>query len=133
MSSFDFYGFFSLYFVTSQARCLLLGLLGEKDSVDVGEDSAGGDGDSAKKLVELLVVFDGKGEVPGDDPGLLVVAGGISSELEDLSGEVLEDGSEVDTSGGGYTVGVSSLLDVPPDTSDGELKVVGAKRQAEGC
>ena len=133
MSSFDFYGFFSLYFVTSQACCLLLGLLGEKDSVDVGEDSAGGDGDSAKKLVELLVVFDGKGEVPGDDPGLLVVASGVSSELKDLSGEVLEDSGEVDTSGGGDTVGVSSVLDVPSDTGDRELKVVGAKRRVERC
>ena len=66
--------------------------------MDVGEDSTGSDGDSAKKLVELLVVLDSKGDVPGDNPGLLVVAGGVSGELEDLSGEVLEDGGEVDTS-----------------------------------
>ena len=30
------------------------------------------------------------------DPGLLVVAGGVTGELENLGGEVLEDGGEVD-------------------------------------
>ena len=63
--------------------------------MDVGEDTAGGDGDSAKELVELLVVLDGEGDVPRDDPGLLVVAGGVSGELEDLSAEVLKDGSKL--------------------------------------
>ena len=75
---------------------LLAGLLGEKDGVDVGEDTTGGDGDSAEELVELLVVLDGKGDVAGDDAGLLVVAGGVAGELEDLGAEVLEDGGEVD-------------------------------------
>ena len=31
--------------------------------MDVGEDSARGDGDSAQKLVELLIVLNGKGNV----------------------------------------------------------------------
>ena len=35
-------------------------LLGEEDGVDVGEDSALGDGDSSQKLVQLLVITDGK-------------------------------------------------------------------------
>ena len=90
--------------------------------MDVGEDSTGSDGDSAKKLVELLVVLDSKGDVPGDNPGLLVVAGGVSGELEDLSGEVLEDGGEVDTSSDSDAGSVSALLEVTADTSDGELK-----------
>ena len=90
--------------------------------MDVGEDTAGGDGDSAKELVELLIILDGKGDVPGDDAGLLVVAGGVSGELEDLSAEVLEDGGEVDTGSDSDTAGVSSLLQVPADTGDGELK-----------
>jgi len=66
--------------------------------VDVGEDSARGDGDSAQKLVELLVVLNGKGNVAGDDPALLVVPGGVTGKLEDLGAQVLEDGGEVDTS-----------------------------------
>ena len=33
----------------------LLGLLGQKNSLDVGEDSALGDGDSSEELVQLFV------------------------------------------------------------------------------
>ena len=35
-----------------------------------------------------------------DDTRLLVVAGGVTGELEDLGGEVLEDGGEVDCRSG---------------------------------
>ena len=38
---------------------LLFGLLGQKHSLDVGEDTTLGDGDSGEKLVEFLVVADG--------------------------------------------------------------------------
>ena len=38
----------------------LLGLLGEEDGLDVGEDAALGDGDPRQKLVQLLVVTDGQ-------------------------------------------------------------------------
>ena len=48
----------------------------------------------------LLVVTDGELEMAGDNTLLLVVACSVSSELEDLSGEVLEDSGEVDCSGG---------------------------------
>jgi len=61
--------------------------------VNVGEDAALGDGDVTEKLVQFLVVPDGKLEMPGDDTGLLVVAGGVASQLEDFGGEVLEDGA----------------------------------------
>lgn len=90
--------------------------------MDVGKDSTGSDGDSAKKLVELLIVLDSKGDVPGDNPGLLVVAGGVSGKLEDLSGEVLEDSGEVDTGSDSDAGSVSSLLEVPSDTGNRELK-----------
>ena len=75
--------------------------------MDVGENTAGGDGDAAEQLVELLVVLDGKGDVAGDNAALLVVTGGVASELEDLSAEVLEDGGEVDTGANTDTAGVS--------------------------
>lgn len=44
----------------------------------------------------LLVVPDGELQVTGHDTLLLVVASRVTSELEDLSCKVLEDGSEVD-------------------------------------
>jgi hypothetical protein len=35
-------------------------------------------------------------QVTRDDAGLLVVTGGVTGQLEDLSGQVLHDGSQVD-------------------------------------
>ena len=43
----------------------LLGLLGEEDGLDVGEDTALGDGHIGKQLVQLLVDTDGQLEVAG--------------------------------------------------------------------
>ena len=90
--------------------------------MDVGEDSTGGDGDAGEKLVELLVVLDREGDVAGADPGLLVVAGSVAGELKDLGAEVLEDTGNVDAGAHADALGVSSLLEVGPHTSDGELK-----------
>ena len=90
--------------------------------MDVGDDTSGGDGGSVEKLVELLVVLDGKEDVSGDNSASLVVLGGVTGELEDLSGEVLKDGSEVDGGSGSDSLGVSSLLEESGDSSDGELE-----------
>ena len=90
--------------------------------MDVGEDTTGGDGDSAEELVELLVVLDGEGDVAGHDAGLLVVAGGVSGELKDLGAEVLEDGGHVDTGSHTNTGSVPALLEVTGETGNRELK-----------
>ena len=105
-----------------EGNLLLFGLLGEKDSLDVGEDTTLGDGDSGEKLVQLLVVTDGELKMSGDDSGLLVVTGGVASQLEDLSGEVLEDGSQVDGGSSTHTFSVVSFAEESVDTTDGELK-----------
>ena len=90
--------------------------------MDVGEDTAGRDGDAAEELVELFVVADGELDVARDDAGLLVVAGGVTGELEDLSGEVLEDGGEVHWGTTTDAGGVAALPQEARDTADGELK-----------
>ena len=64
--------------------------------MDVGQDTTLGDGDVSQKLVQLLIVPDGELKVTGDDTGLLVVTGSVASQLENLSSEILKDGSEVD-------------------------------------
>jgi hypothetical protein len=64
--------------------------------VNVGENTTLGDGDVSEKLVQLLVVADGKLKVTGDDTGLLVVTSGVTSQLEDFGSQVLKNGSEVD-------------------------------------
>jgi hypothetical protein len=52
--------------------------------VDVGHDATAGDGGAAEQLGQLLVVADGELDVARHDTGLLVVPGGVSSELQDL-------------------------------------------------
>ena len=64
--------------------------------VNVGQDTTLGNGDVSEKLVQFLIVADGKLEMTGDDTGLLVVTGGVTGQLEDLSCQVLKDSSEVD-------------------------------------
>ena len=90
--------------------------------MDVGEDTTAGDGDITEKLVQLLIVADSELDVTGDDTLSLVVTGGVTGELEDLSSEVLEDGAEVDGGTGTDTVGVVAVLEHAVDTTDRELE-----------
>lgn len=88
--------------------------------MDVGENTTLGNGDMTQELVQLLIVADGKLEVTGDDTGLLVVTSGVSSQLENLSGEVLKNSSEVNGSTGTDTLGVVALAEKTVDTANGE-------------
>ena len=88
--------------------------------VNVGQNTTLGDGDVTEQLVQLLVVADGELQMTGDDTGLLVVAGGVASQLEDLSSEVLEDGSQVDGSTSTDTLSIVALAEETVDTADGE-------------
>ena len=99
---------------------LLLG--GDEEHVDVGENTTGGDGGAAEKSVEFLVVADGQLDVAGDNSGLLVVLGGVAGEFEDLSGEVLKNGSEVHGGTSTNTLGVAASLQEAGDTANWELK-----------
>ena len=88
--------------------------------VDVGQDTALGDGDMSEKLVQFLVVADGELEMARNDTGLLVVARGVASQFEDFGGEVLKHGGEVDGRAGTDTLGVVALPQQTVDTADGE-------------
>ena len=101
---------------------LLLGFLGQKNCLDVGQDTSLGDGDTGEKFVQLLVITDGQLEVTRDDPGLLVVTGSVASQLENLSSEVLHDGSQVHGGTSSDTASVVSLAEQTMDTSDRELE-----------
>ena len=106
----------------SVKKDLLLALVGEEHGVDVGEDATGGDGDGAEELGELLIVADRQLDVAGHDAGLLVVAGGVAGELENLSGEVLEDRGEVHGGTGTDAGGVLAFLQESADSADRELE-----------
>ena len=99
-----------------------LRLLGQKHSLDVGQDTSLGDGHAGQKLVQLLVVADGQLKVTGDDPGLLVVTGSIACQLQNLSGQVLEHSRQVDGGSGTHTLGVVSLAEQAVDSTHGELE-----------
>lgn len=66
--------------------------------MNVGEDTALGDGYMPQKLVQLLVVADGQLEMTGDDTRLLVVTGGVAGQFEDFSSEVFQHSGEIDGS-----------------------------------
>ena len=105
-----------------RSNLLLLGLLGEEHSLDVRQDTTLGDGHAGQELVQLLVVADGQLQVTGDDTGLLVVTGSVTGQLEDLSSEVLHDGSKVHGGTSTDTFSIVSLAEETVDTTDGELK-----------
>lgn len=88
--------------------------------MDVGQDTTLCDGDVSEQLVQLLIVSDSELEMSGDDTGLLVVTGSVTSQLENLSSEVLEDGGEVDGSTGTDTLSVVALAEQTVDTTNGE-------------
>ena len=121
-----------IYFVALKRACCggwraylslgLLGLLGEKDGLDIGQDTSLGDGDTGQELVQLLIVTDGELKVAGDDPGLLVVTSSVAGQLEDLSGQILHDGGHVDGGAGSDTLGIVTLPQETVDTSHGKLK-----------
>ena len=90
--------------------------------MDVGQDTTLRNGDVTEQLVQLLIVPDGELQVTGNDTGLLVVTGGVASQLENLSSEVLENGGEVDGSTGTDTLSVVALAEQTVDTADGERK-----------
>ncbi len=88
--------------------------------VNVWQDTTLSDRDVAQKLVQFLIVSDGKLEMTRDDPGLLVVTGGISGKFEDFSCKVLKNGGEVDWSASTDTLSVVAFPQQTVNTADWE-------------
>lgn len=120
------------YFITRPAgsvhclsllACSWLGGLGwEEEHVDVGQNTTAGDGGAAQQLGELLVVADSELDVAGHNSALLVVAGSVAGELEDLSSEVLKDGSKVHWGTSTNAFGVSAMLQEAGNSANWERK-----------
>lgn len=104
------------------ARCGLSGLLWQQDGLDVGQDASLGDGHAAEELVQLLVVPHGQLQMAGDDAGLLVVPGGVAGQLQDLGGQILQDGGQVDGGPGTDSLCVVPFTEETVDAADGELQ-----------
>ena len=89
---------------------LLGGLLGQQHRVDVGQDTAGRDGDAAQQLAQLLVVAHSQLNVAGDDAGLLVVAGCVACQLQDLSCQVLQHSGQVHRGTSAHPAGILQCM-----------------------
>ena len=113
-----------LFWVLKSAWCLfrLVALLGQKYSLDVGQHTSLGDGDSGEKFVQFLVITDGQLQMSGDDPGLLVVTGSISRQLQNLSSQILHHGSQVDWGTSSNSLSIVALAEKTVNSSHWELK-----------
>jgi hypothetical protein len=100
--------------------------------VDVGENTALGDGNVTEKLVQFLIVADSELEMARNDTGLLVVAGSVASQLEDFGSQVLKDSGEVHGGTGTDTLSVVALAQETVDTTDRERET-GLGRTAKGA
>ena len=69
---------------------------GDLTLVNVGQDTTLCDCDVSEKLVQFLIVADGELVMTRDNTGLLVIAGSVTSQLEDFGREVFENSCEVD-------------------------------------
>ena len=112
-------------------EAVLLGLLWQQDGVDVWQDTTLGNRDTAQQLVQFLIVSDGELQVTWDDTRLLVVTGGVSSQLENFSSQVFQDGSQVHGGTGTNTLGIASFAELAVDTTDRELQT-GLSRASLG-
>ena len=101
---------------------LLLGLLGEEDGLNVGQNTTLGNGDTAEEFVQFLVVANGQLEVSGNDSALLVVPSGVAGQLKDLGAQVLQNGCLVDCGATADTLGEVALLQKAVDSTNWELK-----------
>ena len=88
--------------------------------MNVRQNTTLGDGNMPQKLVQLLVVSDGKLEMTGNDTSLLVVTGSVTSQLKNFSSEILENSGEVDRSTGTNTLSIVALSQKTVDTTDRE-------------
>jgi len=113
----------------STAATDLLGLLGQKNGLNIRQNTTLGDGDSGQQLVQFLVVADGQLQMTRNDTGLLVVTSSVAGQLENFGSQVLHDGSQVDRGAGTNALGVVAFAEQTVDTTDWKLQT-GAARSA---
>ena len=99
---------------------LLLGW--DECNVDVWENTTGSDSCVSHESGKFLVVSNGKLNVSWDNSASLVVSGGITGELKNLSSEVLKHSSKIDWSSSSNSWCVSSLFKISGNSSYWELK-----------
>ena len=89
--------------------------------VDVGHDAGCCDCDLLKQLAEFLVVAHGQQDVARAYAVLLVVPCGISGQLKQFGGKILQDWREVDWCSGSDACRILALLQIPRQATDWKL------------
>ena len=113
---------FKLRCTSSLAPHSLLGGLVDQGLMDVRDYTSTCDG-ALDEGVELLISTDGQLKVARGDTLNLQILASIPSQLQNLSSQVLQDGSRVDgCSGTNTTICLSPLLKLAVDTANRELK-----------
>lgn len=93
----------------------------DQSLVDVWDDTTAGNC-GFDESIELLVTSDGKLQMSWGDSLNLKVLRGVTGKLENLSGQVLEDGCAVNSgSGSNSAVGTDSTLKESVDSTNWEL------------
>ena len=96
----------------------------EEEALDVGEGTASGNGSSGHQFVELVIVADGDLQVARIDDWCLLIRlallGSLASDLNDLSGDVLEDCGGKDTSSLSNLLGIAASLEHGAGATDWE-------------
>ena len=101
---------------------LLLSSLVDEGLVDVRDNTSSCDG-GLDKSIQLLISPNGELKMAWGDTLHLKILGGVTRQLENLSGQVLKDGCGVDRGGGSHpSVGGGASLEQTVDTSDRELE-----------
>lgn len=103
-------------------RCGLPGLLWQQNGLDIGQNTTLGDGHAAEEFVQLLVITYSQLEMARNDTGLLVVSCGVASQLQNLSGQILQDGSQVDRGPSTDSLCVITFAEETMDTTNGKLQ-----------
>lgn len=98
--------------------------------MDVGDNTRVCNSDIREEFIELLVVADGEHDMARDNADLLIVAGSITREFEDLRGQVLENTREVDGSSDTDTPRILTLSELAVETTNGEGET--SARRARG-
>lgn len=115
--------------------CLLLlglgALFGKQRGVDVREYTTRSNSNLAEQLVQLLVVADSELDVARNNARLLVVAGGVASELKNFCSQVLKNCCEVYGSTGADARSDACILDEARYAAYWELQArLGAARDS---
>lgn len=90
--------------------------------MNVRQNTTRCDGDTTKKLVELLVIANGELNMARNDSRLLVVTSSVASELQHLGGEVFHHSSHIDWGASPNAIGITTLSEETMDTADRKLK-----------